>query len=200
MLLLLGVCALASDAHQYVYYSDKSDCTGAHPISGSHREIKARCLEIHRCVDGDSGDEYAFSAFRMRVPEAIRSMSPSFGEFAGVRRGWTGDYDYCSGVFSTSIVDVATNLATWCVTQAGIDASVNVRNGPSECVGFDHNEGSGPDVFPVTRCSDENPSDNILCEATGAMIDLWVPPETTAAPVVPTEVPDAKVVCWPRLC
>lgn len=187
MLLLLGACVLASDFHQYVYHSEKSDCTGAYPISISHQNIEARCLEIHRCVDEDSGDEYTFSVFRMRIPEAIRSMSPAIGEFAGVRRGWKGDDDYCGDVFSTSIVDVDTSLATWCVMQAHIDASVNVRNGENECVAFEYDDDYIPNVFPAMKCSETGPSDNIMCEATGAIVDLWAPAETTAPTRAPTQ-------------
>lgn len=169
---LAAVFARGSDFHPFRYSSEMSNCSGAYGVRLDSGELEARCLEVHHCEDITTDEDYTFLVFR-----TIATRHEHLDvHHHGIRRDWAEDARMCDSIFSSSIANVETMLAKWCVMESGMGGSVNVQEADLNCTILDLNGGEG--TYRDTSCSRGYPSDNVVCAATPEVVAMY--PSSTA--------------------
>ena len=182
---LVAIFPVVVHGTDFQYFADKAACTGAHSISHGSGSAEVRCLEIHRCVDSSSGEEVSLSVFRTLGHESVDLST------RGARRDWEEDAHYCENIFSSSVADIGTFLASWCLLQSGMEVSLNVMNRGQRCHYLDIDRMY---VGEDTDCARGHASDNVVCVTTPDVEAMWASPEDTEpeTTVSPTMAPSGE--------
>jgi len=164
---LAAILARGSDFHPFRYSSEMSNCSGAFGVRLDSGELEARCLEVHHCEDITTDEDYTFLVFR-----TIATRHEHLDvHHQGIRRDWAEDARMCDSIFSSSIANVETMLAKWCVMESGMGGSVNVQEADLNCTILDLNGGEG--TYRDSSCSRGYPSDNVVCAATPEVVAMY---------------------------